>query len=104
MTLFPFFKQRQPRHFEHQPIYYDKAADERRQRYERIQKELDMEKNQTDGNKTQVHDFEKEMRGSFRENTPGGSRIDKLVKTNRTVMIVFIILLLIVVALYLKIA
>lgn len=108
MTIFPFFKQPTPRRFDHKPIYYDKQAEERRERYDRIRKQLEMEeaekKLQQNGQQptegasapltaSQRHDqFEKDIRGSFRENIPGGSRMDKLAKTNRTVMIVFAVL------------
>ncbi len=108
MTIFPFFKQPTPRRFDHKPIYYDKQAEERRERYDRIRKQLEMEEaekkiqngeqpaagQECDLTASQKHDqFEKNIRGSFRQNIPGGSNLDKLVKTNRTVMIVFAVLL-----------
>ena len=108
MTLFPFFKQPTPRRFDHKPIYYDKQAEERKERYERIKHQMEMEeaeKKILNGELTEEakkpmtaseqHDeFEKSIRGSFRQNIPGGSSRDRLAKTNRTVMIVFAVLLL----------
>ena len=95
MNLFPFFRQPTPRRFDHKPIYYDKQKEEREERIKRVKKELGM----TDEN-NEKKDYEQRLRGSFKEAVPGGSSREKMAKTNRTVMIIFIVLLIVVLIAY----
>lgn len=90
--LFPILKQPRARQFNHQPIYYDKQKEEREQRYERIRKEMNMQ-NEDDNKTSAKRDYEKDIRGSFRQAVPGGSRIDKARKTSRIVSIICLVLL-----------
>ena len=96
--LFPILKQPRARQFNHQPIYYDKQKEEREQRYERIRKEMNMESNPEE--KTVRRDFEKDIRGSFRQQVPGGSKIEKAAKTSRIISIVCLVLLIAVLIVY----
>lgn len=89
--LFPILKQPRARQFNHQPIYYDKQKEEREQRYERIRKEMNMQVENEDKNVRQ--DFEKDIRGSFRKNVPGGTKIDQARKISNIVSIVCVVLL-----------
>ncbi|MBQ7946309.1 MAG: hypothetical protein IJ280_06315 [Bacteroidales bacterium] len=89
--LFPILKQPRARQFNHQPIYYDKQKEEREQRYERIRKEMNMQAENEDKNVRQ--DFEKDIRGSFRKNVPGGTKIDQARKISNIVSIVCVVLL-----------
>lgn len=89
--LFPILKQPRARQFNHQPIYYDKQKEEREQRYERIRKEMNMQTENEDKNVRQ--DFEKDIRGSFRKNVPGGTKIDQARKISNIVSIVCVVLL-----------
>lgn len=89
--LFPILKQPRARQFNHQPIYYDKQKEEREQRYERIRKEMNMQAENDDKNVRQ--DFEKDIRGSFRKNVPGGTKIDQARKISNIVSIVCVVLL-----------
>lgn len=89
--LFPILKQPRARQFNHQPIYYDKQKEEREQRYERIRKEMNMQTENEGKNVRQ--DFEKDIRGSFRKNVPGGTKIDQARKISNIVSIVCVVLL-----------
>lgn len=96
MNLFPFYKQTAPRQFDHKPIYYDKQKEEREERIKRVKKELGMDQEDSKEKK----DYEGHIRGSFNNAVPGGSSREKLAKTNRTVMIIFIALLAIILLVY----
>lgn len=89
--LFPILKKPKVRQFNHQPIYYDKQKEEREQRYERIRKEMNMEQHPEE--KPIGRDFEKDIRGSFRKNVPGGTKIDQARKISNIVTVVCVILL-----------
>ncbi|MBP5170821.1 MAG: hypothetical protein ILP04_02015 [Bacteroidales bacterium] len=98
--LFPFFKQPKPRQFDHKPIYYDKVKEERKERYERIRKEMNMAE---ESEKTVQRDFEKDIRGSFRKAVPGGSSREKMQKFSRIMIIVCVAMLLVVLFMYFRI-
>jgi len=99
--LFPFLKQPKPRQFDHKPIYYDKLKEEREKRYERIKNEMNMAE---EPSQTPQHDFEKDIRGSFRKAVPGGSSREKMQKFSRIMIIVCIVMLLIVLFMYFRIS
>ncbi len=61
MALLPFYKQRKPRQFNHQPIYWDPRKEELQERERRIRRELGMEK-MDEGYKPQI-------KGKFVEGT-----------------------------------
>ena len=104
MAIFNFFKQPKPRQYNHVPIYYDKQKEERAERYERIRKEMEKEQAEKEGRAPELRperrDFEKDIRGSFRQAVPGGSRRDKIEKFSRIFFIVCAVLLLAVLLIY----
>lgn len=88
--FFPFYKKPKLRTFNYKPLYYDERKDAMKQRIERIKKEMEMQQNENA--MEEKKDFEKSIRGSFRNNGPNGSTRDKLAKFNRTMMVVMIVL------------
>lgn len=93
--LFPFRNQVKPRRFDHKPIYYDKQKEERRERYDRLRQEM-----QGEDSNPAARNFEDDIRGSFRQNVPGGSVREKAMRFNRIVFIVSLILFGVVMLIY----
>ncbi|GHU60014.1 hypothetical protein FACS189411_17350 [Bacteroidia bacterium] len=63
MALIPFYSQRNPRRFEHKPIYYDPHKEEMEARKLRIKRELGMEA------PPEKEEYGSRIRGSFVEGT-----------------------------------
>lgn len=93
IRLFSFFgKQPKPRSFRHNPIYYDPQKEAMEERRLKAKKELG---ELTDEERQKL--YRTELKGSFRENIPGGSSLlqAQLRKSRiRVVVIVTILILL----------
>ncbi len=88
-----FFKQSKPRKFEHQPIYYDTQKEARQERLQRVKAEMGLIEE-----KEIKKDYEKIIRGSFREAVPGGSRSKRQQNGNKMLRIIVVVFIIIIVA------
>lgn len=94
MAIFSFFGKRpKPRGFNHTPIYYDKRKEEMEKRILKAKDDLNL---LTDEEKQNLNISK--VKGSFRENIPGGSYVSKHAKSQRIRLVIIICLL--VLALY----
>lgn len=91
-----FFKQQKPRKFEHQPIYYDAQKEARQERLQKVKAEMGLMEE-----KELKKDYEKSIRGSFREAVPGGSRSNKQQNSNKMLRIIVVLFIIIIVAYFL---
>ncbi|MDD2617942.1 MAG: hypothetical protein PHT87_04005 [Bacteroidales bacterium] len=91
-----FFKQRKPRKFDHQPIYYDAQKEAREEREQKIKAEMGLIEE-----KELKKNFDKTIRGSFREAVPGGSRTGRQQSGNKMLRILLLLLLIIIVVYFL---
>jgi len=91
-----FFKQRKPRKFDHQPIYYDAQKEARQERLQKVKVELGLM-----DEKELKKDYEKVIRGSFREAVPGGSRTKRKQDSNKTMRILVVLFIIILVVYFL---
>ena len=91
-----FFKQRKPRKFDHQPIYYDAQKEARQERLQKAKVELGLM-----DEKELKKDYEKVIRGSFREAVPGGSRTKQKRDGGKTMRILVVLFIIIVVVYFL---
>lgn len=91
-----FFKQRKPKTFEHQPIYYDARKEAREERIQKIKADMGVI-----DEKGPKKDFEKNIRGSFREAVPGGSRTNRQQNSNKILRILVVLCVVIIIVYFL---
>jgi hypothetical protein len=92
-----FFKQRKPRKFDHQPIYYDAQKEARQERLQKVRVELGL----MDEKELKKEDYEKIIRGSFKDAVPGGSRTKQKRDGGKTMRILVVLFIIIVVVYFL---
>ncbi len=92
-----FFKQSKPRKFDHQPIYYDAQKEARQERIQKAKAEMGLIEE-----KELKKDYEKTIRGSFREAVPGGSRTKR--KDNNKMLRIIVVLFVIILLAYLLVS